>query len=137
MNIIQELIPQVGSGGAPKIQADEFPNLEYVIGLAESPTESLPGSGALPFEDLLMTPDSPMLTNVQKSLHPDDAINIQFTSGTTGLAKGTTLTHMNILNNGLQVGHRMGLTQNDKVCVPVRVCTTVPCVVCVGSSSCG
>ena len=52
-------------------------------------------------------------------MKPDDAINIQFTSGTTGNPKGATLTHCNILNNGYLAGEAMQLTETDRLCIPV------------------
>ena len=54
-----------------------------------------------------------------RSLGNHDPINIQYTSGTTGLPKGATLTHRNILNNGFFVGEACGFTENDRVCIPV------------------
>lgn len=52
-------------------------------------------------------------------LDPDDPVNIQFTSGTTGFPKGATLTHRNILNNGFFIGELLEYDENDRVCTPV------------------
>ncbi len=52
-------------------------------------------------------------------LGPDDPINIQYTSGTTGFPKGATLTHRNILNNGYFVTRLQGFTPDDRLCIPV------------------
>lgn len=59
------------------------------------------------------------LTEIEATLQFDDPINIQYTSGTTGFPKGTTLSHHNILNNGFFIGQRLHYTASDKVCIPV------------------
>ncbi|HLK46980.1 MAG TPA: AMP-binding protein [Bryobacteraceae bacterium] len=59
------------------------------------------------------------LEELARSLQFDDPINIQFTSGTTGLPKGATLTHHNILNNGFFSGEAMALRPGDRLCIPV------------------
>ena len=53
------------------------------------------------------------------TLRPEDPINIQYTSGTTGFPKGATLSHRNILNNGYLTTETIRLTAADRLCIPV------------------
>ena len=59
------------------------------------------------------------LQAIEDSLQFDDAINIQYTSGTTGFPKGATLSHHNILNNGYFIGEALRYSERDRVCIPV------------------
>ena len=72
--------------------------------------------------DLLAAGESVSDVELRKrgaELKPTDAINIQYTSGTTGFPKGATLSHRNILNNAKLVGDACGYDESDRVCIPV------------------
>lgn len=57
--------------------------------------------------------------DIKNSVQPDDVVNMQYTSGTTGFPKGVMLTHKNIVNNGLSIGDCMNFTKDDRLCIPV------------------
>jgi fatty-acyl-CoA synthase len=72
--------------------------------------------------------DESALGERESRLRPDDPVNIQFTSGTTGLPKGATLSHRNVLNNGFFNGWTLCYTEHDRICVPVPFYHCFGCV---------
>ncbi len=91
-----------------------LPDLDLMVALGHEAHD-----GFVSFSDLMGSADPQRLRAVAETLDRHDAINIQFTSGTTGFAKGATLTHRNILNNGRFTAERMGLSDKDRLCIPV------------------
>ncbi|MFI7482097.1 AMP-binding protein [Kocuria sp. M1R5S2] len=65
------------------------------------------------------TADEALLAGVRAGLDPEDPILLQYTAGTTGTARGATLSHRNVLNNGYLTGELLAYTERDRVCLPV------------------
>jgi len=117
LGMLQALAPELATAKPGRLKAERLPALSIVIRMGEDATP-----GMLNFGDVVDSGrgmDRNLLDAISATLRPEDAINIQFTSGTTGAPKGATLTHANIVNNGNFVTAAMHLTANDRLCIPV------------------
>ncbi|WP_314385708.1 AMP-binding protein [Pseudomonas brenneri] len=115
--MLQALVPELAEQGIGQLRCELLPELRGVISL-----DARPPSGFLPWSQLsTLGAGVPVqqLHQREASLHFDQAVNIQYTSGTTGFPKGATLSHHNILNNGYMVGESLGLTAQDRLVIPV------------------
>jgi fatty-acyl-CoA synthase len=111
------IAPSLATGHSGALQARELPHLANVIFIGDDPPPS-----TLPWRELLSKAEetSPeRLRQREASLSCHDGINIQYTSGTTGFPKGATLSHYNVVNNGLLISDTMKLTERDSICIPV------------------
>ncbi len=116
LEMITSLIPELLLESSEELKVEQYPSLRFVIRMGEEKTGQM-----LNFDELLENGQNSdlFLDSITDKLDKDDPINIQFTSGTTGHAKGAVLTHSNILNNADNVTRRMNFTEEDRLCIPV------------------
>jgi len=135
IGMLQQLLPELENNAAGVLRSARLPALEMIIKIGDAPSP-----GMLNFKELLAS-DPPVGDSqagfAEPELSEHDAINIQFTSGTTGLPKGATLSHHNIVNNARHVVAGMNFTERDRLCIPVpfyhcfgMVMGTLGCVSC-------
>ena len=116
VGMLAALAPEIAGATPGGLRAERLPSLRTLIQIDGA------APGYIPFAELLTRGEAShrqRLDQLAALLQFDQAINIQFTSGTTGHPKGATLTHHNILNNGMFVGQALALTEADRVCIPV------------------
>ncbi|WP_227936000.1 AMP-binding protein [Alkalihalobacillus deserti] len=132
IDMLYEVVPELKSCEPGQLQSKKLPYLKNIIFLGE---ERHPGMFI--WSDLLKMAESLNDEELQvrmNSLEPDDVINMQYTSGTTGFPKGVMLTHKNLTNNGVNIAECMNLTSVDRLCIPVPFFHCFGCVL--GTMAC-
>ncbi len=117
VGMFYETCPEAYESRPGRILSEKFPFLKTVVFMGD-----IPYNGMYQWDDMLKKAESisqDELEEREKSLDFDDAINIQYTSGTTGYPKGVVLTHHGILNNGYIIAEGMDFTDKDRLCIPV------------------
>lgn len=126
LQMIQEICPELATSQPGELVSKRLPHLKNVIYLGD---ERQPGMFL--WQDLVeraASIEEDALAQRQQSLGPDDVINMQYTSGTTGFPKGVMLSHYNIVNNAIKVAECQGLGLEDRVCIPVPFFHCFGCV---------
>jgi fatty-acyl-CoA synthase len=117
LGMLRELAPEIASSAPGRFRAARLPHLQFLIQLGDADEP-----GFMPFDAVQRrgaAAEYARLEQLAETLQPDDPINIQFTSGTTGSPKAATLTHHNILNNAFFFGRGVGVRVGDRYCMPL------------------
>lgn len=126
IDMLYQICPELIHSQPGRLKAKRLPHLKNVILLGD---KRYPGTFI--WRDLIEMGaelDDEELMRREASLSPDDVINMQYTSGTTGFPKGVMLTHRNIVNNARNIAECMRLTQADRMCIPVPFFHCFGCV---------
>lgn len=126
LDIVRAICPEIIQSEKGNIHSEKFPHFKRVIVMSENEYK-----GMYTWSELLALADEvadETLEFALNSLHNDEVINIQYTSGTTGFPKGVMLSHKNIVNNGQLVGDYIYLTEKDRLCIPVPFFHCFGCV---------
>ncbi|MDT3677644.1 MAG: AMP-binding protein [Burkholderiaceae bacterium] len=119
VDIVRKLAPEIDRiDRGERLRLERFERLRHVVLIGKGPQPR----GALSFDELVRQAGPAhraRLAALSQALDPDDAINIQFTSGTTGSPKGATLSHFNVVNNARYCARAMALSSRDRLCIPV------------------
>ncbi|MBN1613120.1 MAG: AMP-binding protein [Deltaproteobacteria bacterium] len=136
---VQAVAPELAGSAPGKLESAALPFLKNVIYIGKRPQTP----GMFTFEDLIRLGEAVTdeeLADREGSLSVHDAINMQYTSGTTGFPKGVMLTHYNIANNAYMLAEVMGMTPSDRLLIQVPFFHCFGCVlstmnaVCSGSA---
>lgn len=124
---IYELCPELETSAPGQLESKRLPLLKNVIVFSEKKY-----NGAYNWSDIIKMAGNVSDEELQQraaGLNPDEVINMQYTSGTTGFPKGVMLTHNNLTNNGYNIAHCMKLTNEDRLCIPVPFFHCFGCVI--------
>ncbi|ANU24396.1 AMP-binding protein [Planococcus donghaensis] len=126
IEILNTVCPELATAEKGHIQSTKLPHFKRVIVMSDN---KYPGIYTWSeFEAFAGSVSEAEFKERFDSMKPDDVINIQYTSGTTGFPKGVMLTHLNVVNNGKLVGDTMALTETDRLCIPVPFFHCFGCV---------
>ena len=140
VSMLNEVVPELGDSAPGQLNCPKLPHLKQMIYIpppASEPGDRQTPTGMWAWEEVRakaeeLGPEDLVIRQAQ--CDPDDVINIQYTSGTTGNPKGVMLTHLNIVANASYIGEGLHLTEQDRVCIPVPLYHCFGCVI--GSLCC-
>ncbi len=142
VGMLNEVVPELVTSAPGQLRSDKLPHLRNVIFIPPYAAASEDISRECPpgmwlWDDVRERGEeisASALAQRQATCHPDDVINIQYTSGTTGNPKGVMLSHHNIISNMVYTGQGLHLTEKDRLCIPVPLYHCFGC--CAGSLLC-
>ncbi|WP_035187363.1 AMP-binding protein [Alteribacter aurantiacus] len=126
LDMLYDVAPELRECEPGQLQSERLPFLKNVITMSH---DRHPGVWS--WSDLLALGEEVSDSELEErtsSLEPDDVINMQYTSGTTGFPKGVMLTHSNLINNARNIAECMNLTSEDRMCIPVPFFHCFGCV---------